>query len=345
MGLQNLYNLTLRPWEPAIFSGLVAAFAAANTTKPSCASSQIDTVVAARSALDAVLDDVSSASGSIKPTKDLDSLQRMNVNPAAGYSMIGAGSSIGSDLTQTPLVFPTTAGAPTTSSLAFILVDETNKEQYWQSSAVQTGEGDPTMRINDPITAMADDREEQEHQLVALAAATSIQHQRNRAAILTGHRPDAASLRQDGLRGQCRSLADARYGHDRVARHWSALSPLGRLERVQPSRLFGAHTPESAPSSSTPAIPDASPASTPTATKVAQKESELGANARPALQLSLPEARVIRSRQCACSFSPSFHDLQRGKVGVWKGDLEIKGRGGGIFSVLVVGEEATEYLW
>jgi hypothetical protein len=32
-------------------------------------------------------------------------------------------------------------------------------------------------------------------------------------------------------------------------------------------------------------------------------------------------------------------------VGVWKGDLEIKGRGGGIFSVLVVGEEATEYLW
>lgn len=44
-------------------------------------------------------------------------------------------------------------------------------------------------------------------------------------------------------------------------------------------------------------------------------------------------------------FSPAFHDLQKDKVGVWKGDLEIRGRGGGKFSVLIVGEQSTGHLW
>jgi hypothetical protein len=44
-------------------------------------------------------------------------------------------------------------------------------------------------------------------------------------------------------------------------------------------------------------------------------------------------------------FNPSFKDLQKGKVGVWKGDLKIRGRGGGVFSVLIVGEEGSGDLW
>jgi hypothetical protein len=44
-------------------------------------------------------------------------------------------------------------------------------------------------------------------------------------------------------------------------------------------------------------------------------------------------------------FSPAFHDLQKGKVGVWKGDLEVRGKGGGKFSILIVGEEATGHFW
>jgi hypothetical protein len=47
----------------------------------------------------------------------------------------------------------------------------------------------------------------------------------------------------------------------------------------------------------------------------------------------------------ALFFPPSFRDLQHGKVGVWKGNLEIKGIVGGMFSVLIVGEETTGYLW
>ncbi|RSH85435.1 hypothetical protein EHS25_004831 [Saitozyma podzolica] len=77
-----------------------------------------------------------------------------------------------------------------------------------------------------------------------------------------------------------------------------------------------------------------------------------------ALHLPTPEIDTSDSPSIACvapgavqhpssicmSFSPSFRDLQKGKVGVWKGDLEIKGRGGGKFSVLIVGEEAMGYL-
>jgi hypothetical protein len=63
------------------------------------------------------------------------------------------------------------------------------------------------------------------------------------------------------------------------------------------------------------------------------------------MQLALPEASFVPPPPMCMFFSPSFHDLQNGKVGVWKGDLEIKGRGGGKFSVLIVGEEATGYLW
>lgn len=44
-------------------------------------------------------------------------------------------------------------------------------------------------------------------------------------------------------------------------------------------------------------------------------------------------------------FTPAFRDLQKGKVGVWKGDLEIRGRGGGKFNVLIVGEEGSDHLW
>jgi len=44
-------------------------------------------------------------------------------------------------------------------------------------------------------------------------------------------------------------------------------------------------------------------------------------------------------------FNSSFRDLQQGKVGVWKGDLDLKGKGGGTFSVLIVGEEVSGHLW
>lgn len=103
--------------------------------------------------------------------------------------------------------------------------------------------------------------------------------------------------------------------------------------------------PEFAPSSFTLATTDASSASTPPALNITEEEYVPGANPRPVLQLPLPSGLCTPLPPMCMFFSPTFHDLKRGKVGVWEGHLKIKGRGGGIFSVLIVGEEATEYLW
>jgi hypothetical protein len=44
-------------------------------------------------------------------------------------------------------------------------------------------------------------------------------------------------------------------------------------------------------------------------------------------------------------FNPSFKDITQGKLGVWKGELEVKGQSGGRFSILVIGEQGSENIW
>ncbi|KLT45443.1 hypothetical protein CC85DRAFT_135026 [Cutaneotrichosporon oleaginosum] len=65
----------------------------------------------------------------------------------------------------------------------------------------------------------------------------------------------------------------------------------------------------------------------------------------PTLQLPLPDVPFIPPPPMCMFFSPSFRDLQEGKVAVWKGDLTIRGRGGGRFNVLIIGEAASGHLW
>jgi hypothetical protein len=44
-------------------------------------------------------------------------------------------------------------------------------------------------------------------------------------------------------------------------------------------------------------------------------------------------------------FNPSFRDITQGKLGVWKGELEVKGQSGGNFNILIIGEQGTENIW
>lgn len=70
-----------------------------------------------------------------------------------------------------------------------------------------------------------------------------------------------------------------------------------------------------------------------------------GGKKKKAMQLDMPMATFVPPPPMCMFFSPAFHDLQNGKVGVWKGDLEVRGKGGGKFSVLIVGEAATGHMW
>lgn len=67
--------------------------------------------------------------------------------------------------------------------------------------------------------------------------------------------------------------------------------------------------------------------------------------APPSLQLPLPDVPFIPPPPMCMFFSPAFRDLQHGKVAVWKGDLVIRGRGGGRFNVLIIGETDSDKLW
>ena len=65
----------------------------------------------------------------------------------------------------------------------------------------------------------------------------------------------------------------------------------------------------------------------------------------PPTSLHIPPSNFVPPPPMCMFFSPQYRDLERGKVGVWKGDLEIVGRGGGTFSILIVGEEGTGHFW
>ncbi|GMK55259.1 hypothetical protein CspeluHIS016_0203150 [Cutaneotrichosporon spelunceum] len=65
----------------------------------------------------------------------------------------------------------------------------------------------------------------------------------------------------------------------------------------------------------------------------------------PSLQLPLPDVPFIPPPPMCMFFSPAFRDLQEGKVAVWKGNLTVRGRGGGSFNVLIIGEAPQGDLW
>jgi hypothetical protein len=362
MALQNLYNLTLRSWEPAIFSGLLASFVAANPGRPPVSlplPPQSNVPAGSTSAPDDLSGGMTPVYGSSTPTKELDLSHWMNVTPGADWSMLGlgvgagagAGTSTGTGANSPKSLAVTGVAGPGPSSLAFEIGWEASQEQHRRSSTSRTDEGDSTKGIDDLIAAMEEGREAHERHLVAQAAAmSSFQHQQQAAST---------SLAGNG-KAVTRTASDATAMHLPTPETDSSESP--GIIPARPRSIgssgssrkgsFQLTPPESAPSPATPATSNGSVSSAFTVSKVVQKQpvatsqtTPQTGHAKPAMQLSLPEASFVPPPPMCMFFSPSFHDLQNGKVGVWKGDLEIKGRGGGNFSVLIVGEEATGYLW
>ena len=72
---------------------------------------------------------------------------------------------------------------------------------------------------------------------------------------------------------------------------------------------------------------------------------ELPTRVAPPMSVHIPPSTFVPPPPMCMFFSPQYRDLEKGKVGVWKGDLEIVGRGGGTFSILIVGEEGTGHFW
>ncbi|ORX35785.1 hypothetical protein BD324DRAFT_657237 [Kockovaella imperatae] len=125
-------------------------------------------------------------------------------------------------------------------------------------------------------------------------------------------------------------------------------SPAG-LERRHSSSAPGscALSPEHAASPYVTASTTASAVSRaiPSVAAPAATEGSQGPRVAPPTSVPMPTSTFVPPPPMCMFFSPQFRDLEKGKVGVWKGDLEITGRGGGRFSILIVGEENTGHLW
>jgi len=70
-----------------------------------------------------------------------------------------------------------------------------------------------------------------------------------------------------------------------------------------------------------------------------------GSRAPHPTSVTIPTNSFVPPPPMCMFFNPSFKDITQGKIGAWKGELEIKGPSGGVFSVLIIGETGTEDTW
>ena len=70
-----------------------------------------------------------------------------------------------------------------------------------------------------------------------------------------------------------------------------------------------------------------------------------GSRAPHPTSVTIPENSFVPPPPMCMFFNPSFKDITQGKIGAWKGDLDIKGSSGGRFSILVIAETGSEDIW
>jgi hypothetical protein len=268
LSLQELYNLTLRHWEPSIFSGLLASYTSLNPTAAS-----------------------RHPYGAATPTREPDMSQWMNVSPGADLSGLLGGTG-------------TTPRESLSHNMDFRFEPEARR-----SSTVRMDGDEQAKGIDEILAAMEEGKEAQER---AIAQAVEEKH------------PKDTKKRKS--RSEEFQLPTPETD--------SSDSPSTR--RPSESRK-GTHSPEDM----------ASPfvtASSATASTVSKIVPAVTRQPHPT-SLMMPDATFVPPPPMCMFFNPAFKDLTQGKVGIWKGDLEVRGRGGGKFSILIVGEETTGHLW
>lgn len=301
--LQTLYTLTLRHWEPAIFTGLLGTFGqpglpSADKAPPAASTPSVD------------------AFGVSTPVRGLDLSQWMNLTPGADWSMLVSG---GSGLT--PRRGSLAPSLPGPSSLAFELSDLLReKDADGSLSTSARGEEERAKGLGELLAQMEEGRE---------------------AAELLYQTSDNSKTKKPEISFFPTPETDDNDTPMELTRHGSE-SRKGSLNLTPPES--NEPTPPASSNYSSTSHPYAQ-VSTPASSTSSAPPSK-NAHARANLSaLTMPTSTFIPPPPMCMFFSPAFHDLQNGKVGVWKGDLHVQGRGGGKFSVLIVGEAATGHVW
>ena len=297
MGLQQLYNLTLRHWEPAVFSGLLTAYSSAPSHLAAATMGRTPTY------------------GPSTPTKDLDASLSQWTNFTPGLGDLSSSFDGSSGLTPR-------GSFSHPSNLAQF-------EFHFETEPVREALSESMGGIDEMIAAMEEGNEANEREMVQAAAA-------------------AHQVARESSAGRTK----ATYLPPTIAPDTAYQFPTPDTEGDSPAQddtqkvtsLPGDFSPTSMASP----FVTASSTALSTLSKIIPSTAEAGPSGNRASHptcLTMPTEAFVPPPPMCMFFSPAFKDLQKGKIGVWKGDLELRGGGGGSFSILIVGEESTGHFW
>ncbi|WOO81173.1 uncharacterized protein LOC62_03G004703 [Vanrija pseudolonga] len=322
LALQALYNIAIRPSESFIFAGFLSSYMA-SAPQPSANG-----------------DPDSQVYGALTPTKsvgDPDLSQWTTFTPGEEWPSLATTLPSGSGLTPRRPFSPALGLPPIEFSVA-----SESSPRPGPVDGTESGEG-----INgiDEIIAQLEDASEQreaEAELDELRPqgdwnnATDRDKQEEPGAAVQLPTPETDGV-LDFTSNQTREINPStkrKNGAD------TPETPTQTIDHIGSPFVSGASVlSATSASSAIPAVPQP-PAGADEKRPVVLK----GTRNRPT-QLSLPTADFVPPPPMCMFFTPTFRDLQQGKVGVWKGELAIRGRGGGKFNVLIVGEEGSDALW
>lgn len=307
MSLQQLYNLTIRHWEPAIFSGLLGLFASGNM--------QSSAAVPADRAFQ------SQHYGPSTPMRDTDLSQWINLTPGAWSAQHDPfiGSTGQSNLFKSQA--PEDAGFPFPLTTSGVKAGDARRKSLPGGVAEEDQMGQSIAEI---LARMEEDQDGDGP--VSVAEEFKAQSQPSQvSATELGPTQKANPLNQSFHLPTPETSSDSPINHN-VHNSKIAFSP--------PTSMS---SPFVSAGSTGSVVPTSENGSTTT-------KGSTHVKTRPT-QVSIPPVDFIPPPPMCMFFNPSFENLQEGKSGVWRGDLEVRGRGGGKFSVLVIGESGMDHLW
>lgn len=317
LALQALYNIALRPHESVIFAGLLSSYVAS---------------IAPR-ATDAFQD--GQVYGPWTPTKGMaeaDISQWTTLTPNAGSEWPSLGTTLASGSGLTPR-------RPFSPALGLPPIGLSDPAEG-SSRPVSRAEGDGLNGIDEILAQIEDTNELRENE-----ANASVDCPEWLQTRLEDHESDHLGTEFAGDPDKERNGSESST--------FSSESPVDQMVGSRTSSPFvSAASMFSVTSASTtiPLVP--LPSDTPqdlekqpTVRPVAKTAASFRSRQQAPKQLDLPIVPFIPPPPMCMFFSPTFRDLQKDKVGVWKGDLSVRGRGGGTFNILIVGEQGSDHLW
>ncbi|WRT66461.1 uncharacterized protein IL334_003420 [Kwoniella shivajii] len=322
MALQQLYNFSIRHWEPAIFTGLLGNYA---TTLS-------DTSNTSHTSNDNIANDFASNQiyGPSTPLREPDVSQWMNLTPSGWNTAALFG---GNNESQKNIngAFPFPLNSDLGSEALFA--------RRTSLAKTEVGDDNNIKGIDEILASMEEGKEDDERAMM-------VENMANQDKLLN-QQSSLESSNAGGIPSQQNStfqFPTPETDHTNsppVRRSSKTANTLSPVSLASPYVTAGSLTstligpsPTTATSSTFPSMSSDMPSS-----------GKIASLKRRPTQLSMPPVEFIPPPPMCMFFNPSFENLTDGKAGIWRGDLEVKGRGGGKFPIIVVGEKDTEHLW